>query len=199
MITTSMLRLPLLGVLSACLLPSTAGWAQETSIDWSSRAGESSVTYHIVHKLHRVDGISKKVEVRARASAAGRLQVMLRIPSDSFDSGNVNRDAHTKEVLEAQRFPFVEVRALVEGVPPQSVFPATIERTVRGHVTLHGVTRDVDISIIAIYESATRLRIAAKANLSLDEFKVARPSLLFVKVDDSLKIDAALVLESSTR
>ena len=39
-------------------------------------------------------------------------------------------------------------------------------------------------------ESANRIRASASFAISLDSYKVERPSLMFVKVDDQLKIDA---------
>src|SRR6476620_8089651 len=86
--------------------------AQSGSVNLSVKPDASHVTYHIVHKLHRVDGVSKKVEGRARLQAAGPTQVAIRVPVDSFDSNNVNRDAHMKEAVEAARYPLVEIKAV---------------------------------------------------------------------------------------
>ena len=42
------------------------------------------------------------------------------------------------------------------------------------------------------WESATKVQAAASFAVSLDTYKVERPSLMFVKVDDELKLDAKL-------
>src|SRR4051812_38009232 len=73
--------------------------------------GKSSITYHLVHKLHKFDGISKQVDGKARLLGDGRAQVMVRAAVESFDSGNSNRDEHMKETVEAARFPTVELKA----------------------------------------------------------------------------------------
>jgi hypothetical protein len=43
-----------------------------------------------------------------------------------------------------------------------------------------------------IFESPTKIRALCRFTISLDAFKVERPSLLFVKVDDALELEADL-------
>ena len=156
-------------------------------------AATSVVTYHLVHKLHKFDGVSKRVEGKARLLPDGQAQVMIRIPVESFDSQNVNRDAHMKEVVESARFPNIEVKAVgVAGAPAS--FPATVDKTFKAEVPFHGVKNTLDVPVKITFESATKIRAEAHFSLSLDAFKIERPSLMFVKVDDELKIDVAVGL-----
>ena len=153
---------------------------------------ESALTYHLVHKLHRVDGKSKAVDGRARITASSA-QVMIRIPIESFDSENTNRDAHMKETVEAEKFPLVELRTIVEGFVMPSTFPTTLDKTCKAQLVFHGVTQALDIVVKMVVESPTRIRATASFALSLDAFKIERPQLMFVKVNDELKLDAQLV------
>jgi polyisoprenoid-binding protein YceI len=163
--------------------------AKELSIDGQ----RSTVTYHLVHKLHRFDGTSHKVDGRARLLPGGAAQVMVRIPVESFDSKNVNRDAHMKETVEVARFPDVELKALGEGVAVPASFPATVERRMKAQVTFHGVQQLLDVPVKITFESADRVRAESSFTVSVDSFKIERPSLLFVKIDDDMTIDANLV------
>ena len=43
-----------------------------------------------------------------------------------------------------------------------------------------------------VWESATKVHARTTFAISLDGYKVERPSLMFVKVDDELKLDAKL-------
>ncbi len=151
-----------------------------------------SVTYRIVHKLHKFAGISKKADGRVKLVPGGQTQVVIRIPVESFDSGNVNRDAHMKESVEAARFPAVEVKAVADGIVLPTTFPATVQKTFKGQVTLHGVTQAVDIPVTLKFEAANNVTATAAFSLSVDAFKIERPSLMFVKIDDEMKIDANL-------
>lgn len=154
--------------------------------------GESSLVYHLIHKLHRVDGKSKSVEGRARLQG-GNAQVMIRVPVESFDSENTNRDQHMKEAVDADKYPLVELRAVIEGFSMPTTFPTTVEKTVKAQLVFHGETKTLDTPVKIVVESATRVRATASFAISLDAYKVKRPELMFVKVNDELKMDATLV------
>ena len=51
----------------------------------------STITYGIVHKLHKADGVSHEVEGKAALLADGKVQVMVRAPIASFKSGESSR------------------------------------------------------------------------------------------------------------
>ena len=72
-------------------------------------------------------------------------------------------------------------------------FPATNQKICRAQISFHGIQKVIDVSVQAAFESATRIHATSTFALSLDEFKVARPSLMFVKIDDELKMDVDLM------
>jgi hypothetical protein len=167
--------------------------AQSPESDWAVDMKASTITYHVVHKLHHVSATSHQVDGTARLLGNDKAQVIVRAAVGSFDSGNVNRDAHMKEAVEAARFPTVEVKALADGMPIPKTFPTTVDKTFKSQVLFHGIQRVMDIVVKLIFENATRIRVTSNFAVSLDEFKVERPSLMFVKVADALGIDANLV------
>jgi polyisoprenoid-binding protein YceI len=155
----------------------------------------SSITYHMVHKLHKFDAVSKKADGKARILPTGAAQIMVRVPVESFDSGNSNRDAHMKEAAEAAKYPTVVLKGLCEGCGMPATFPTTVDKTIKAELAFHGVTKNLEIPIKVTYESAARIHAVSHLTLSLDEFKIERPSLMFVKVDDALNLDINLVLK----
>lgn len=157
------------------------------------RAEESSLTYHLVHKLHKVNGVSKRVEGRGRILPDGLAQVMVRAPVESFDSGNSNRDAHMKEATDATRFPYVELKATAASVVVPSTFPVTVKTSFKAQLTFHGVQQSLDVPVEITFGDATRIVATATITISLDHFKVERPSLMFVKVNDDVSIEAHIV------
>jgi hypothetical protein len=52
-----------------------------------------------------------------------------------------------------------------------------------------------DIPIDLTWESATRVRATCKFQISLDAYKIERPSLMFVKVDDDLQIEVKILFK----
>ena len=161
-------------------------------VNFSVKSDESKVTYHIVHKFHKVDGVSKKVEGRLRILPTGAAQVAIRVPVESFDSDNVNRDEHMKETVEAAKYPIVEVKAAGEGVTIPATFPATIVKTMKAQVAFHGITQPIDIPVTIVFSAANKAVATTSFSVSLDAYKVERPSLMFVKIDDAMKLDASL-------
>src|SRR5260370_12590315 len=101
----------------------------------------------MVEKVHRGDGVSPQVEGRARLAGDGAALFEARVPVASFDSGNVNRDAHMKEVVDAARFPSVELRALAAALTPPTSYPATIEVPFTPRLTLHGVQNTLTLPV----------------------------------------------------
>jgi hypothetical protein len=190
------LALPLLGggLLARAQAPAPAP-APAGDLALNVIAADSQVDYHVVHPLHKVNGKSKKIQGSARILGSGRAQVSVSVDADSFDSGNANRDAHVKEVIEAAKHPKVEIKAIGDGLTLPTSFPSTVEKTFKVQVGFHGLeprpTYDVPVKVT--FESATRVRAQATIQLSLDAFKIERPSLMFKKVDDALKIEANVV------
>ena len=156
---------------------------------------QSTLSYTIVHKLHKVTGTSKKVEGKAALAADGKAQVVVRVPAESFDSENVNRDSHMKEAIEAQKFPTVELKALAEGLAVPASFPSTVQKTFKAQLTLHGIKQLFEIPVDLSWEAAARVRATAQFKVSLDTYKIERPSLMFVKVEDDLILDAKIVFK----
>lgn len=151
----------------------------------------SVMIYHLIHKLHKFDGVSKQVSGKARLLPGGKVQVVITVPVASFDSQNVNRDAHMKETVEAARFPNVELKG-VGDLPLPASFPATVDKIFKGQISFHGVQSQLDVPVKVIFDSPDKVRAEASLSLSLDAFKIERPSLLFVKVDDAMKVDVVI-------
>ncbi|MDB4970611.1 MAG: hypothetical protein JWN44_6300 [Myxococcales bacterium] len=175
----------------AIVLLSGVARAQQPA-DYAVDTKGSSLTYHLVHKMHKVDGVSHKVEGKARLLPDGKAQVVVRAPSESFDSGNVNRDSHMKEAVEAAKYPWIEVKALADGLVPPTSFPTTQKKTFKAQLTFHGIQQLFELPVDVTWQSAQRVVAKATIPISLDAYKVERPSLMFVKVDDELKVDAVL-------
>jgi polyisoprenoid-binding protein YceI len=161
----------------------------------SVATAESSLTYHLIHKMHKVHGTSKKVEGKAVITPDGKAQVMVRVPVESFDSENTNRDAHMKEAVEAARYPYVELKAVADGMTAPTSFPSSTKKTFKAQLVFHGVKQIFDIPVDITWKSAGVVEATADFKISLESYKVERPSLLFVKVDDELGLTAKLTFK----
>ena len=161
-------------------------------VDFQVDTKASTLTYHVVHKLHKIDSTSKNVQGRARVMPDGKAQVVVKCSVESFDSGNSNRDAHMKETVQAARYPTVELKATCEGLVLPASYPATMDKTFKAKINFHGTDQTLDVPVKLLFESEKRVKAATTLKLSIESFKIERPSLMFVKVEDQLVIDVAV-------
>ena len=86
-----------------CALPAFA----QTGSSWTLE--QSTLTYHMSHRIHEVDGVSRA----ARGKGVCHLDecdFLVAAPVKSFDSGDTNRDLHMLQVTRGAEFPVITVR-----------------------------------------------------------------------------------------
>lgn len=164
----------------------------QAPVDFTVSGG--TISYKLIHKLHEIVGTSKKAEGKARILPNGTVQVMVRAPVESFDSGNGNRDAHMLEAVEGSKHPLVELKGVTTGFALPASYPAKVKTKLKGVLTFHGVKNAEDLELELDFADAQHATVSAAFPVSLEDFKVERPSLMFVKVEDALKMEVRLEL-----
>jgi polyisoprenoid-binding protein YceI len=156
----------------------------------------SAVRFHVSHKLHQVDGISKGAEGKAILEANGAVRTMVRIPVQSFDSGDANRDSHMLETLQAGKFPYVTFKGVgaASGATPGG---KPVNVTLRGELDFHGVKRTVEVPVAVEFARDGSARVRGTLVVSLEAYQVERPSMLMIKLDDACTIAFDLKLGRS--
>jgi len=110
------------------LLPVTPALAQADR-QWVLE--QSTLTYHVSHPLHQVDGISHAARGKG-VCHAGQCDFLIAAPVKSFDSGDSNRDLHILQVARGAQFPMVTVRTRL---PETASASATIKVERAIHLT----------------------------------------------------------------
>jgi polyisoprenoid-binding protein YceI len=181
--------------LLAPLLLSAPALGQGVARLYSVRLTDSQLTYRLKHKLHEVVGTARPTEGRARILPDGTLQVAVRANVADFDSGNANRDANMKEATEANKYPTVEFRGLATGLKVPDSFPTRVPVVLRGKLTFHGVERGVEVPMEVLFRSAREVSAEGRFTISLESYEVERPSLLLVRVEDTLVMEMKFLLQ----
>jgi hypothetical protein len=151
---------------------------------------EGAITYTLVHKLHQVQGTSRKLEGLAKIQPGGPTLVQVRAPVASFDSGNSNRDSHMREATHQAAHPYVEVKGTL---PPLNLpLPGPTELPLDARVELNGESERQTIPVTLIPEGSG-IRAKFSFPVSLDAHHVERPELLLVKVEDKVTIEGNLL------
>jgi hypothetical protein len=150
---------------------------------------EGTLAYTVVHKLHEVRGTTRQVEGRALALPDGIVKVQVRAKVATFDSGNSNRDVHMREATHEASHPYTEVKGTLSGVTLP--LAASHEATLHATVELNGEKQVQDVTVKLEPEDAG-IHATFSFPISLDAFKVERPQLLLIKVEDRALISGDL-------
>jgi polyisoprenoid-binding protein YceI len=150
-----------------------------------------TMTYTVVHKLHEVKGTSRTMQGAAKVQPGAPTVVQVRIPVASFDSGNSNRDEHMRESTHEPAHPNVELKGTL---PPLSL-PLSGEQqvTLDATVELNGIVRPQSIPVTLRPEEGGAIEARFSFPISLDSYRIERPELLLIKVEDKCVIDGDLV------
>lgn len=146
-------------------------------------ASTSSVKYSMVHKLHRWEGVSKDLKVATKWNEQKNEieQISIVVNVATFNSGLSSRDSHMMEVLDGLTYP----RILFSS---SSVQYTTDGILVKGKLQFHGVERMIETKV-KLEKANRRWVFSGSFPVLLEDYKVERPSLLFVKVDNKIQID----------
>jgi len=160
-----------------------------TIISVHAKKDASTIEYMLVHPLHTVHGISKDVNCDIKYdSASGKIKsVAVNADVLSFDSGNSNRDSHMGEVVDAIDYPEVNF----QGDSIQYLNNDTLK--VIGKLTFHNVTKTIPVEVSEKFDNSNTI-FNGKFFISLTEFKIKRPSLLLMPVEDKLTLQFNIVV-----
>jgi hypothetical protein len=142
----------------------------------------STLTYHMSHPIHEVDGISHAAKGKGVCNA-GTCDFLLAAPVKTFDSGDTNRDLHMLQVTRGAEFPIVMVRfRLPESAINAPNFDCDLEVQFAGqtahftHVPFHqeinGATHHITGSVPS----------------TLTDFKITPPSFLTVPIKNEIPV-----------
>ncbi len=143
---------------------------------------KSTLTYHMSHPMHEVDGVSHAAKGKGTCHA-GECDFLIAVPVKSFDSGDSNRDLHMIEATRGAQFPMVIVRTqFSEAATTSPVIYADLEVQFAGqtahykHVPFQRVTQGNEV------------RITGTIPATCSDFKIQRPSFLTVPIKNEIPV-----------
>ena len=172
--TSNIVKLFSLGL---SLLAAPAAWCRE----YKAIHGESTMDYTMIHPMHKIRGITRTFDCKVDLSpdtVTSKISVSAAVRT--FDSENSNRDSHAMEVVEAMKYPRVTFES-------NSVKAEGDGYAVAGNLTFHGQTHPVNFHVTPHF-AGKKVEITGGFAINLSDYKVSRPSLLFIPVEDKLTI-----------
>ena len=148
----------------------------------SFRVENSLITYFGVHYLHKWEGSTSDVKgVVSYDKNVDQYECSISVPLSTFSSGNDNRDSNMLVYCKAFDFPNIKF---------QSTSIVVKEKTLEivGRIEFAGEEKEVKTDAKLISLDNNLFAIEGELDILLSEFEVERPSLLFVEIEDLVKI-----------
>ena len=143
---------------------------------------QSTLSYHMSHPMHQVDGVSHAAKGKGMCHA-GQCSFLIAAPVKSFDSGDTNRDLHMLETTRGAQYPMVVVRtSFPETATNTSSIDADLEIQFAGqtahypHVAFQRVTE------------SNGVRISGTIPSTCSDFKIDRPSFLTMPIKNEIPV-----------
>jgi len=166
-------------ILLALVLAAPPAFAQSDA-QWV--AEQSTLSYHMSHPMHQVDGVSHAAKGKGICHA-GQCDFLIAAPVKSFDSGDSNRDLHMIEATRGAQFPMVIVRTRF----PQA---DTASATIYTDLEVQFAGQTVHYAHVPFQRTAQgdRLTISGTVPATCSDFKIDRPSFLTVPIKNEIPV-----------
>lgn len=152
---------------------------------------QSTLSYHMSHPMHEVDGTSHAARGKGICHA-GTCDFLIAAPVKSFDSGDTNRDLHMIEATRGAQFPMVQVRTRF----PQS---ETSSNTVYADLEVQFAGQTAHYNHVAFQrtQQGNRIRITGTVPATCSDFKIERPSFLTVPIKNEIPVRVDMTWQRS--
>ena len=148
----------------------------------SFRVENSLITYFGVHYLHKWEGSTSDVKgVVSYDKNIDQYECSISVPLSTFSSGNDNRDSNMLVYCRAFDFPNINFQST-----SIKVNESTLE--IEGKIEFAGEEKEIKTNAKLNSLDNNLFTIEGELDILLSEFKVERPSLLFVEIEDLVKI-----------
>jgi hypothetical protein len=143
---------------------------------------QSTLTYHMSHPMHEVDGVSRAAKGKG-VCHAGMCDFLIAAPVKSFDSGDTNRDLHMLEATRGAQFPMVVVRTRF---PESEIASSTLYADLE--VQFAGQTAHYAHVPFQRTSQGNQVRIMGVVPATCSDFKIERPSFLTVPIKNEIPV-----------
>jgi hypothetical protein len=143
---------------------------------------QSTLTYHVSHPLHHVEGISHAARGKGICKA-GVCNFLAAVPIKTFVSGDTNRDLHMIEVVRGAQFPMVVVRTQL---PESDLKGGSIQ--VNLTVQFAGQTAHYRRVPFKLVPEGKEIRVVGAIPTTVSDFKIKPPELLAMPINNNIPV-----------
>ena len=184
----SLLAVLLLTLPAFAPAPAQTGAAQPDQV-WL--LDQSTLTYHMSHPMHEVDGVSHAARGKG-VCHAGQCDFLVAAAVKSFDSGDSNRDLHMIQTTRGAQFPIVQVRFRL---PQAELTSPTLECDLE--VQFAGNTAHYSHLPFRQVIEGTAHHITGTVPATLTDFKIDAPTFLTIPIKNEIPVRVDMVWRPS--
>lgn len=152
---------------------------------------QSTLSYHVSHPLHQVDGISHAARGKGICHD-GQCDFLVAVPVKSFDSGDSNRDLHMLQVTRGAQYPMVTVRTrFPEATASDTTIHADLDLEFAGQTAHY---KDVSFQVSV---QGNEKKITGSIPCKLTDFKIDPPTLLTMPIKNDIPVKVAMTWRES--
>ena len=151
----------------------------------------SVVIYKGSHPAHNWEGVNSNIKGGIICEKEECI-IQVIVPLESFDSGSSGRDSNMLFSTESHKYPYVKYYSdsfLMRSIKKQG----SIELS--GYMEFHGITKRITTQISINYQDSI-LFGKTSFSISLDDYEVERPQLLFVPISDQINLECSLYCDN---
>ncbi len=147
----------------------------------------SFISYTGSHPFHDWTATTNNVNIDSDCLyTSTSCTIKISSPIISFNSGNENRDSNAFMLVDGLTFPMVSLT--VDNFNMDRFLTGEIN-SVHSSLNLNSKSQQQEIPLILEFDDKT-FRIKSTFKTSLESFNIKRPSLLFLPISDSIRINA---------
>jgi polyisoprenoid-binding protein YceI len=158
----------------------------------------SNVKFDVTHGGHlsgKAKQLSGGASLRMSSNTFSIAGAEFTVQAASMDMGMGLATKHMNEATEPASYPTISFK-VSDSSPAEAQIPAPgskAELTLHGTWKMHGVSRDVSIPVsVEFSQDLKTAHVTSAFPLSMKDYGIAAPSLLFFKVDDVINVNLDL-------
>ena len=155
---------------------------------------DSKVEYSGKHPMHAFKGQSSAIILYSNCSNKDNsiCDLKFKVPIISLNSGNDNRDSNMLNYLEAFSYPEIILEAQDFEIKEFSSKLNSFE------FTIHGVSQVITIPLTIKKINSNHYQVQSKFSILLDEFNIPVPKLLFIPIDNEIRVNVSLLIKEDS-
>jgi polyisoprenoid-binding protein YceI len=151
----------------------------------------SSMTFNVSAQMHDVNGTGNRFSGTITGDPADitTAKIELKLDPKSFDTDNEKRDKDLRDkCMEVSKYPFVEfISQSIQADQKELKAGQTQKATIQGTLKMHGLEKQVTVPV-NLQLSEDTLTADGEMAIVLDEWKILRPKVLLVQLQNDVKI-----------